>query len=66
MSNKVKKDEYLENKIGLIRAAVAGTLMGMQMWPDRGVYEATNVAMKLIEKDVRNIYKYAKRQSKRV
>lgn len=58
-----KEEKYLEYKIALIRATVAGTIIGAILWgreEDSSKY--TENAMKKIEKDVRNIFNYAKKQ----
>lgn len=60
-----KEKKYLEDKISLVRAAVAGSLTGMAMFGNiKDVKHSTDTAMLLIEKDIMQIYKYAKKQNK--
>ena len=62
-----QEEKYLEEKLNLIRAVVMGSLWGAYMFtPKDGQFGEparyqTDKAMEQIEKDVRNIYKYAKR-----
>lgn len=65
MKTKGKRGEkYLENKLGLIRAVVAGSIIGATIWGRKeDVIKHTDHTMKLIERDVRNIFNYAKKLS---
>lgn len=61
-----KEEKYLQEKIDLVRAVVAGSILGMALFgKEEDVPILTNKAMQIIERDIRNIYKYAKR-AKRV
>lgn len=65
-----KEEEYLAEKISLIRAVITGSLMGAYMFPPKDndwgtpIQHQTDKAMELIERDIRNIYKHAKRKCK--
>lgn len=66
---KKTEEKYLRQKIDLIRAVITGVVMGSHMFPiqDKRMGDAvkniTDSAMNLIEKDVRNIFNYAKKLS---
>jgi hypothetical protein len=61
-----KEEKYLQDKLALIRAIVLGSLWGAYMYPKKDWGESAQYqlekAMEIIEKDVRKIYKYAKKQ----
>ncbi len=64
-----KREKYLQEKINLISAAVTGVLMGQAMFGKVGgesmgenVKRGRDSAMKLIERDVRQIAKYFSRK----
>lgn len=63
-----KEEKYLEHKIALVRATIAGGLMGIHISQDMGFkFEGQNIPpltdriMVEIEKDIRNVFKYAKK-----
>lgn len=62
---KSTEEKYLDEKIGLIRAIINGYIAGALMFgkPEQS-FDITEKAMKLIEKDIRNIFNYAKRIKK--
>jgi hypothetical protein len=63
-----KEEKYLQDKLSIIRAIVLGSLWGAYMlppkngdWGDSANHQLEK-AMEIIEKDIRKIYKYAKKQ----
>lgn len=65
---KDKKEEYLQSKIGLINATIAGTIIGAQMSLKsfgREYHYDDGIRMrKIIEKDIRNIFAYGYKMGK--
>lgn len=63
-----KEKKYLDEKLSLIRAIITGSLAGAYMFPPKDdnwgdlIQHQTDVAMEIIEKDVKNIYNYAKKR----
>jgi hypothetical protein len=61
-----KEKKWLEHELALIRATVAGTLIGhclvLGIEDTEATYRVIDKAMDLIEKDVMRIYKHAKKQ----
>lgn len=63
------EEKYLDDKLNMIRAVITGSLAGAYMFgPGKRsigdmVQFQTDEAMRIISKDVKNIYNYAKRKN---
>ena len=65
----MKENKYLEDKLALVRAGIFGSLAGLQMAQEEGkmiqdVLLLTDRMMAILEKDIRQLYKYAYKQGK--
>lgn len=63
----IREKRWLEHELGLIRTTIAGAMIGQCLVYGiedcEKTYRAIDKAMELIEKDVKRIYKHAKRQA---